>query len=158
MVPTLKVGTWARSTAGKPRAAAPAAVPAAFRPTFRKVRRWTRDGARRSLIDSSVRGWRSGLAQELLGDDHALDLVRALVDLGDLGVAHEALHRELAGVAVAAEDAHRLGSDGGTRLLERLHRDLEAFALFSQAILHRHLAVAEMKRHRGRAVDAELAL
>ncbi len=56
MAPTLKVGTWARSTAGKPRAAAPAAVPAAFRPTFRNVRRCTRDGPRRSLIDSSVMG------------------------------------------------------------------------------------------------------
>src|SRR6266404_9443703 len=127
MVPTLKVGTWARSTAGKPRAAAPAAVPAAFRPTFRKVRRWTRDGARRSLIDSSVRGWRSGLAQELLGDDHALDLVRALVDLGDLGVAHEALDRELAGVAVAAEDLHRVGGHlhGGIGGQALRHRGLE---------------------------------
>src|SRR5262245_12142458 len=46
------------------------------------------------------------LPQELLGDDHALDLVRALVDLGDLRVAHEALHRELPCVAVPAEDLH----------------------------------------------------
>jgi hypothetical protein len=38
---------------------------------------------------------RSGLAQELLGDDHSLDLIRSFVDLGDLGVAHEALDREL---------------------------------------------------------------
>src|SRR4029077_17250560 len=74
IAPTLKVGTCARSTAGKPKAAAPAA-PAAVRPALRKVRRCTRDGARRSLIDSSVIGGRSGLDQELLGDDHALDLV-----------------------------------------------------------------------------------
>jgi hypothetical protein len=32
-----------------------------------------------------------------------LRLVRAFVDLGDLGVAHHALHREFAGIAVAAE-------------------------------------------------------
>src|SRR5690606_21497843 len=31
--------------------------------------------------------------------DHALDLVRALVDLGDLGVPHHPLHREVPGVA-----------------------------------------------------------
>src|SRR5512138_3685197 len=232
MAPTLKVGTWARSTAGKPRTAAPAAV------AFRKLRRCTRDVARRSLIESSV-GWTSGLAQQLLGDDHSLDLVRALVDLGDLGVAHEALDRELAGIAVAAEDLHRvgghlhggiggqalrgrglergagdpvideaggvvhdqargvhrhrhvreheldalelpdglvegaalagvghrgvearlgdadrLGPDGGPRLLEGLHRDLEPVPLRAQPALHRHLAVAEVERHRRRAVDA----
>ena len=37
--------------------------------------------------------------QKLLGDHDPLDLVRALVDLGDLGVAHHALHREVLGVA-----------------------------------------------------------
>ena len=40
------------------------------------------------------------------GDDHALDLGSALVDLGDLGVAHHALHRVLTGIAVAAEQLH----------------------------------------------------
>ena len=33
---------------------------------------------------------RNRLLQELAGHDHALDLVGALVDLGDLGVAHHA--------------------------------------------------------------------
>src|SRR4051794_27607924 len=49
------------------------------------------------------------------GDDDALDLVGALVDLRDLGVAHVALDRVLLDVAVAAEhldgldgDAHRV--------------------------------------------------
>ena len=38
------------------------------------------------------------------------------------------------------------------------HRDPEALAFLAEAVLHRHLAVAEVQRHRGRAVDAELAL
>src|SRR6185295_11405864 len=120
--PTLSVGAWARSTAGKPSAAAPAAVPAALR----KVRRCTR-GWRRSLMEISrwIGPWGridvSGLAQQLLGDDHPLDLVRALVDLGDLGVAHEALHREFPGVAVATQDLHRVGG--------RLHRGVRGQAL-----------------------------
>src|SRR6185503_19719580 len=199
--------------------------------------------AHRFLRDVGGVERRSGPAQQVLGHDHALDLVRTLVDLGDLGVAHEALHRELAGVAVAAEDldrvggdlhggvggqalgrrglergagdpvideargvvhhqargvhrhrhvreheldalelgdrlveraallgvgdrgvqrglgdSHRLGPDGGPRLLEGLHGDLEASALLAQPVLHRHLAVAEVQRHRRRTVDAELAL
>ena len=36
------------------------------------------------------------------GNDHLLDLRGTLVDLGDLGVAHEVIERILAGVAVAA--------------------------------------------------------
>jgi hypothetical protein len=43
-------------------------------------------------------------AEQLARDDDALDLVRALVDLHDLGVAHVALDRELPRVAVADED------------------------------------------------------
>src|SRR4051812_19129057 len=42
------------------------------------------------------------------GDHEALDLVGALVDLGDLGVAHHALDRVLVHVPVAAEHLHRL--------------------------------------------------
>ena len=54
-------------------------------------------------------------------DDEPLDLARALVDLGDLGVAVVALRRELLGVAVAAEDLDRLaglaaGDRGGEEL------------------------------------------
>ena len=52
-----------------------------------------------------------GLAEQRAGDDQALDLAGALVDLGDLGVAVVALDRELLGVAVAAEDLDRLAGD-----------------------------------------------
>src|SRR5919201_6138749 len=45
------------------------------------------------------------------GDDHALDLVRAFVDLGDLRVAHHALDRVLGDVAVAAEHLDGLDRD-----------------------------------------------
>ena len=49
-----------------------------------------------------------GLAEQRAGDHEPLDLARALVDLGDLGVAVVALGRELLGVAVAAEHLDRL--------------------------------------------------
>jgi hypothetical protein len=38
-----------------------------------------------------------------------LDLVGALVDLGDLGVAHHALNRKILGVARTAEQLHGVG-------------------------------------------------
>ena len=58
------------------------------------------------------------------GDHEALDLVRALVDLGDLRVAHHALDRVLVDVAVAAEhldrlDGHRHRGVGGEQLRHR---------------------------------------
>src|SRR5699024_212012 len=49
--------------------------------------------------------------EQLSCHDHALDLVGALVDLGDLGVAHHALDGEVAGVARAAEELHGVGGD-----------------------------------------------
>src|SRR3954471_5582258 len=48
------------------------------------------------------------LAPHRAGDHEPLDLVRALVDLGDLRVAHHPLDRILVHVAVAAEDLDRL--------------------------------------------------
>src|SRR4051794_19038992 len=50
----------------------------------------------------------SGVAKEGAGDHEPLDLARALVDLGDLGVAVVALGRELLRVAVAAQHLDRL--------------------------------------------------
>src|SRR5919205_3803594 len=49
-------------------------------------------------------------------DDDALDLARALVDLGDLRVAVVALDRELLRVPVAAEDLDRLAGLPAGRL------------------------------------------
>src|SRR3954469_12698102 len=49
-----------------------------------------------------------GLARQGARDPQPLDLARALVDLGDLGVAVVPLGRELLRVAVAAEDLDRL--------------------------------------------------
>ena len=51
------------------------------------------------------------LLDQVARDDEALDLVRALVDLRDLGVAHVLLDRVVLHVAVAAEDLHRVGGD-----------------------------------------------
>src|SRR6476659_8649702 len=49
------------------------------------------------------------LAKHLAGDHEPLDLLRPLVNLRDLRVAHEPLDRVLPDVAVAAEDLHRVG-------------------------------------------------
>src|SRR5690348_16450614 len=49
-----------------------------------------------------------GARDERLGDDQPLDVVRALADGHQRGVAVQALDDELRGVAVAAVDAHRL--------------------------------------------------
>src|SRR5438067_5551033 len=48
--------------------------------------------------------------EDRAGNHEALDLARALVDLGDLRVAVVALDRELLRVPVAAEDLDRLAS------------------------------------------------
>src|SRR5436309_9978434 len=59
-----------------------------------------------------------------LRDHEPLDLTGALVDLEQLGVAHQLLDRVLLDVAVAAEDLHRVGRHlhrgvGGEALRER---------------------------------------
>src|SRR5947209_2352151 len=66
----------------------------------------------------------SATAEEIASDDHALDLVGALVDLRDLGIPHEALHRVLARVAVAAEDLDRVSGNahGGVAGVTLGHR------------------------------------
>src|ERR1700756_1669948 len=61
------------------------------------------------------------LAKHLAGDHEPLDLLRPLVDLRDLRVAHEAFDRVLLDVAVATEDLHRIRRDG--------HRDVAALEL-----------------------------
>src|SRR5208337_3381739 len=43
--------------------------------------------------------------------DQSLNLICPLVNLGNFGVAHHSLHRELPDVPIAAEHLHRLGSD-----------------------------------------------
>ncbi len=76
-------------------------------------------------LSSWVCGDRAGgLLGERAADHHALDLVGALEDLHDLGLAHVALDREVAGVAVAAEHLHGVGGDlhgvvGGDQLGDR---------------------------------------
>src|SRR5262245_54598763 len=52
---------------------------------------------------------RSALARQGPGDDQPLDLLGSLVELGDLGVAHHPLDRELVDVAVPAEHLHGIG-------------------------------------------------
>src|SRR4051812_44212899 len=77
-------------------------------------------GCRAGAADLPVRAAPS-LLQDLTGHDEALDLVGALVDLGDLGVAHHPLEREVARVAGAPEQLDGIGRD--------LHRDIGGVAL-----------------------------
>src|SRR5664280_554239 len=51
------------------------------------------------------------LPQQVLCDDYALDLIGPFVDLGDLGVTHEALDREVLRKAVTAEQLHGVSGD-----------------------------------------------
>ncbi|KNB54348.1 hypothetical protein AC230_00205 [Streptomyces caatingaensis] len=54
---------------------------------------------------------REGVLRQVARHDDALHLVGALVDLGDLRVAHHPLQRVVARVAVAAEQLDRVGGD-----------------------------------------------
>src|SRR6185295_13663368 len=112
--PTLIAGAWALSTAGNPSTAAPAPATNDRRPICRLA-----------LIPVSPPA--PSHAQQLARDDEPLDLVGALVDLHDLGVPHEALHRELPRVADAAEHLDRVGGDLHRRIAREAlrHRRLE---------------------------------
>src|SRR2546421_5991721 len=57
-----------------------------------------------SFAVAAARASRSGAANEVPRDDHALDFVGALADLAQLAVAQRALDGKLARVAVAAVD------------------------------------------------------
>src|ERR1700746_820577 len=50
-----------------------------------------------------------GFLLDLTGDDQALNLIGALVDLGEANVAEQPLDAVLAGIAVAAMDLQRVG-------------------------------------------------
>src|SRR5207244_4057976 len=75
--------------------------------------------------------------QQGRSNHEALDLARALVDLGDLRVAEVALDGEVGEVAVAAEDLHRLlgGAVGDLRGKDLGHRRLGGVAL-AGVLLH----------------------
>src|SRR5699024_2059418 len=53
----------------------------------------------------------ASLLQQRAGDDHHLDFAGALVDLGDLGIAHHPLDGVVTGVAVTAEQLHAAAGD-----------------------------------------------
>ena len=63
------------------------------------------------LPASAGRAGHAGPLQELTRDDEALDLLRALVELRDLRVAHHPLDRVLGDVAVSAQDLDGVGGD-----------------------------------------------
>src|SRR6478672_11132106 len=104
--------------------------PCPFMVRIRRSTSWSVSGWSCCIRPSSMGAnlLRSG-AQQRTCDDQALDLARALVDLGDLGVAVVALGREVLRVAVAAEDLDRLagpvagdaaGEELGLRALDRV--------------------------------------
>src|SRR5580765_2131475 len=88
-----------------------------------------------SLANAREQG-RALLLDHLARDHEPLDLVRALVDLRDLRVAHHPLDRVLLDVAVTAEDLHRVGRD--------LHRRVGAVELRHRGDLRQLLAVGAL--------------
>src|SRR6266545_1279665 len=73
---------------------------------------WSKSRKGRRLTLVVAPGTRSAVdyaPQDLAGDDDPLDLAGPLADLADLGIAHHPLDRIVGGVAIAAEDLHRLG-------------------------------------------------
>src|SRR5437667_11998702 len=90
------------------------------RPPARRRRRSRPPPARPPSADRRQEE-RAALTGHLAGDHEALDFLRALVDLRDLRVAHEALDGVLLDIAVAAEDLDGLG--------RRVHRDVSALEL-----------------------------
>ena len=83
---------------------------------------------------------RANAAKELACHDDALHLVGALVDLGDLRVAHHPLEREVAGVAGPAEQLHGIRG--------HLHRDVGGVAL-GRGAEERQVGVAALGLGRG---------
>ena len=73
---------------------------------YRLIVRLTRSGRAAGRTAAGPLRRRAGPAPA--GDDQALDLAGPLPDLGQLGVAHEALHRVVRHVAVAAVDLDRV--------------------------------------------------
>ena len=61
-------------------------------------------------------------------------------------------------VECAGRDAERLRGDAGARFVEHVHRDLEAFALFAQAVRRGNFAVVEHQLDGRRTADAHLFL
>src|SRR4051794_39620348 len=79
--------------------------------TARRSRRAASSAHERRHASTSGRSGARDVAEEVARDDQALDLARALVDLGDLRVAVVALGGEVLRVPVAAEDLDRLARD-----------------------------------------------
>ena len=105
------------------RAARAIARPREDRPRQLEERQGSRRARPRSQLDAGEER-RPALAHHLAGDHEPLDLVRPLVDLGDLRVAHHPLDRVLLHVAVAAEDLHGVRRHGhrGVGAEELRHR------------------------------------
>ena len=87
-----------------------------------------------SIVSTSVTAAPTGSPQQLARHHDPLHLVGALVDLGDLGVAHHPLDGVVAGVAVAAEHLDGVRGD--------LHRDVGGEALGGGAEEREVLVVA----------------
>src|SRR5579862_4449639 len=93
-------------------------------PSFSAAAAGSGTGFVRTTIRRAISWWlRLALAQQRASDDEPLDLLGALVQLGDLGVAHHPLHGEVVGVTVPAEDLHRIGGHGHGRVTGHELRD-----------------------------------
>src|SRR5262245_56307782 len=76
-------------------------------PTYTDFSSTSRVNGRRSRIE--ILSGRRALAYQRTTDHKPLNLIRAFVNLSDLGVAHEFFNWVIPAVAVAAEQLHRVG-------------------------------------------------
>src|SRR5215211_3926192 len=153
--------TWMSAIATSAPARARASASARPRPRLPPVTRATRPV--RSISSATRATLVAGGHEDLAGDDQALDMRGALVDLEQLGVAHELLDRILLDVAVTAEDLDGVRRDlhgrvGGEALRERrVERGLapEAVVEHPRSLPGEQARGLDLRRHvRDEEVDA----
>src|SRR5690606_14617383 len=90
---------------------------------------------------------------------HEGDLLLDKLVLGNGRAERLALLRVLQAVLeTGADQAGRAAGDGVAPVVERRHRDLEAFVLFAEAVFDRHFDVIEGNPARRASAHAELAV
>src|ERR1700722_4043256 len=107
-------------------------------------RGWGKESIRRIARIGQIRLVENLLSEQLLCDHDALNLVGPLVDLGDLGIAHETLRREVGRIPVSPEQLDSIG--------RHRHRSVRSEALRHRSD-HRKLAVGVARvNHAARAI------
>src|SRR6202035_1736219 len=93
----------------------------------------------------------AGVLFERAGDHETLDLVGALVDLCDLGVAHHPLYRVLLDITVAAQDLNRLDGHGHRRVRAEDLRHRRVLGAIAVVLIGHRAGLVEQLAAGGRA-------